>query len=67
MSTFLTTKQAAERIGVSKNTLLRRLHSGKPVPPVVRLDKRTLRWRADAVDAWIEAHTQADSTGALLR
>lgn len=56
MSTFLTTKQAAERIGVSKSTLLRWMHAkDKSVPPFTKFDDKTIRWRADDVDAWADA------------
>jgi predicted DNA-binding transcriptional regulator AlpA len=59
VSDFLKTKQAAERIGVHKSTLLRRLRRGDPVPPVVRVDHKTLRWRVADVDAWVAARTDS--------
>jgi predicted DNA-binding transcriptional regulator AlpA len=61
VSNFLTSQQAAERIGVSKSTLLRRLRQNKPVPPVIKIDERTLRWRASDIDEWLEGRRRTEN------
>lgn len=60
-SIYLTTSEAARRIGIGPRTLTRRLRRGDDVPPVVRIGTRTLRWPSDGVDAWVRLRTEGNS------
>lgn len=50
---LLTTKEAAERLGLNENTLAhwRRLGKG---PPWVRVESRTVRYPEEKLTRWIE-------------
>lgn len=53
----LTTRQAAERIGISPRTLTRMLRRGDSTPPMTRINARTFRWCSDDVDQWVRQQT----------
>jgi excisionase family DNA binding protein len=50
---LLTTRQVAERLGLSPATVLRRARTGEI--PSFRLASNVLRFSADELDAWLEA------------
>ncbi|WP_425043817.1 helix-turn-helix transcriptional regulator [Primorskyibacter sp. S87] len=58
---FLSTRQAADRIGISPRTLTRMLRRGNSTPPVIRINARTFRWRSDDVDQWVRQQTLASN------
>lgn len=43
-----------EALGVSRATLRRMVQDGR-FPEPVRLSRRTLRWRVDEVNAWLQS------------
>jgi excisionase family DNA binding protein len=49
---FLSDKQIAERIGVSRQTIWRWVSQGD-FPPPVKLGPSVTRWKTSAVDAWL--------------
>ena len=51
---LLTTRQVAELLAVSPATVLRRWRAGEL--PGYRLGSNVLRFCADELDAWLEAH-----------
>ena len=52
---YLTSDEAADRIGYAVNTLQYwRSHGGGP--PFIRVHGRTIRYRAKDLDEWIESH-----------
>lgn len=54
--TLLTTRQAAEVLGLEPRTMeeFRRKGSG---PPFIRLSSRSVRYRLDALERWLEERT----------
>jgi excisionase family DNA binding protein len=64
---LLTTREVAERLGVSPETVLRRWRAGEL--PGFRLGGTVLRFDSDEVDAWLEARHRgpglASGTGRL--
>lgn len=54
--TLLTTRQAADLLGFEPRTMeeLRRKGSG---PPFIRLSSRSVRYRLDALERWLEERT----------
>jgi excisionase family DNA binding protein len=58
---LLTARELAELLGVSAETVLRWTRRGEM--PALRLPGGTVRYRPDAVEAWLEARaTTADAT-----
>jgi predicted DNA-binding transcriptional regulator AlpA len=57
-STFLTTAQFAQRIGIRKTTAAGWRSRGVG-PKFVRLSRRCVRYDSTAVDAWIAARERA--------
>jgi excisionase family DNA binding protein len=49
---LLTRQDLCTRLQLSKRTIARMLSTGQ-LPPAVRIG-RNVRWRADAIDAWID-------------
>lgn len=54
---LLTTRQVAEYVGVSPETVLRRWRAGEL--PGYRLASNVLRFRESEIEAWLEASTKA--------
>ncbi len=52
--------------GLSKTDLYARIRNGK-FPPPLRLGERSVGWRSDQVEAWIEALPVADGQTAASR
>jgi excisionase family DNA binding protein len=50
---FLGTKAAAEFLGVSKTTLLRRVMDGTAPAPIRLGGKGHMKWPADEIEAWL--------------
>lgn len=50
---FFTTEQVIESLSISRQTLARWCGNGM-FPQPLRLGGRTLRWREDAIRAWLE-------------
>ena len=53
---LLTTREVAELLAVSPATILRRVAAGEL--PAFRLASNALRFRADEIDAWLEARRE---------
>lgn len=62
---LLTSKQAAELLGLSEATLRSWRSAGKG-PAYVNLEGRAVRYRACDIDAWIKAGLVASSHTAVL-
>lgn len=58
---LLTYAQASAYLNIPRNTLYTWTREGRI--PHVRLGERTVRFRADDLDRWIEASTQAPIVG----
>lgn len=52
---LLTETEAAQRLGVSPITLRVWRHTGRGTIPFVRLGKRSIRYRAEDIERFIEA------------
>jgi excisionase family DNA binding protein len=52
---LLTTRDVAEYLGLSPETVLRRYRAGDL--PGIRLASNVLRFREDEIEAWLAAHT----------
>lgn len=53
-------EQVAKAVGVSIVTLQRWVKSGD-FPPPIRFGRRIVRWRADAIDAWLQRQNEQPS------
>ncbi len=51
---LLTTRQVADYLGLSPETVLRRYRAGEI--PGIRLASNVLRFRESAIQAWLEGH-----------
>jgi predicted DNA-binding transcriptional regulator AlpA len=60
---LLTHREAAERARISPSTLHELVRVGDG-PPRIRLGAGTVRYRASAVDEWVDEHTEAPRTPA---
>lgn len=54
---YFTDHQAADRIGVHRDTLRRKRADGTG-PRVIKVGPRLVRYRPEDVDAWMEQHAQ---------
>lgn len=59
MKRYLTAKEASEYIGISYGTFRVRLSQGKDMPRAIRFD-RHIRYDINDLDAFMEAHKEAD-------
>jgi excisionase family DNA binding protein len=59
----MTTREVAEYLGISYNTVLRWASEGKL--PSFRLANNALRFRRDEIDAWLEQQRQGRRPTAL--
>lgn len=58
MTKFLTRVEAQEALGgISRSTLIRWVQSGRIKPPV-RLGPRTLRFRADSIEKFVQSQSE---------
>lgn len=60
ISPLLTARQVAERLNVSLSTVMRWTKAGEI--PVIRMPTGTLRYRPEAIDAWLIDRNGTDST-----
>lgn len=52
MQTYLTDRQVAERLSVSKPTVWRWVNVLPDFPQPIKLGPNTTRWRLDDIEAW---------------
>ncbi len=52
---LLSPKEVAAILGVQRRTLFRWISDGS-FPPPIRLNRRVVRWREEAVLAWVQGH-----------
>lgn len=55
---LLTAEQVAKKLGVTPAGVYMRRQRGN-APPAIKIGK-LVRWRESVVDAWIDAHEEAD-------
>jgi excisionase family DNA binding protein len=60
---LLTARQVADTLGVSAETVLRWTRRGEL--PAIRLPGGAIRYREDAIDAWLEEREAAPRRGVL--
>jgi prophage regulatory protein len=58
--TLLPLPQVEKRTGIKHSKIYTLIASGQ-FPTPVRLGKRSVRWRSDAIDSWIERITASTS------
>jgi excisionase family DNA binding protein len=58
---LLTTRQVAEWLGFSPETVLRRYRAGEL--PGIRLASNVLRFRESEVEAWLESRSKVQALG----
>jgi excisionase family DNA binding protein len=58
---LLTTRQVAEWLGFSPETILRRYRAGEL--PGIRLGSNVLRFRESEVEAWLESRSNVQAVG----
>lgn len=51
---YLRRAQVEERVGLKKSAIYNHIAAGTFPPPEHLRGKRTARWRASAIDAWME-------------
>lgn len=56
--TLLTTEQAAARLNISPGTLTVWRATKRHILPYIKISKRFVRYRAEDIDAFIEAHAE---------
>jgi predicted DNA-binding transcriptional regulator AlpA len=61
--TILRTPEAAEYLRLSKSTLTKmRLRGGPDTPPFVKLGSRSVGYRIDDLDAWLDTRRRASTS-----
>jgi excisionase family DNA binding protein len=63
MNHLLTTKQAAEVLGVSEQFLERARWAGKPAIPFVRVGDRAVRYDPESLRAYLQARVCYSTSG----
>ena len=62
---LITNKQACARLGGIHLATFYRLIAAGELPPPIRIGKRTSRWWASEIDAYLHRRSQAEKRGVL--